>query len=356
MVVISTRTPRFAISQRKPRFVALAVLVLSFGATGYCGKANAAGAHHASGAALVRRWNKIAIDASGLDHTPVPPGDSRVFGEQLGPGRSSRAMAIVHIAIFDAINAISGGCRTYTGIHPDPAASMDSAIVIAAHDTLAALFPSQSSKFETLMNIDLSAMPVGQGNAKAKGIALGHTAANAILALRANDGSQIPDPHVGVDFIPSLLPGMWRQDPISLLGLAMGAYWGDVQPFVLASSSQYRAPVPPALNSPEYTSAYPEYTSAYDDVKSIGGDGIGTPTTRTPEQTQVGIFWAYDGTPSLCAPPRLYNQIAVHIADQMGTSADVEKFSRLLRPAWATAMTQPSAIADGHRWVRRPAI
>ena len=55
---------------------------------------------------VIHRWNQIAIDASGLDHTPVPPGDPRVFGEQLGPGRSSRAMAIVHIAIFDTVNAV----------------------------------------------------------------------------------------------------------------------------------------------------------------------------------------------------------------------------------------------------------
>ena len=56
----------------------------------------------------LQHWNQIAIDASGLDHTPVAPGETRVFGEQLGPGRASRAMAIVHIAIFEAVNAIAG--------------------------------------------------------------------------------------------------------------------------------------------------------------------------------------------------------------------------------------------------------
>ena len=61
------------------------------------------------------RWNQIAIDASGLDHTPVRSGEARVFGEQLGPGRSSRAIAIVHIAIFDAVNAIAGGYRSFSG-------------------------------------------------------------------------------------------------------------------------------------------------------------------------------------------------------------------------------------------------
>src|ERR1700682_1106141 len=64
----------------------------------------------------LHRWNQIAIDASGLDHTPVAIGEHRVFGEQLGPARASRAMAIVHIAMFDAMNGIIGGYESYTGV------------------------------------------------------------------------------------------------------------------------------------------------------------------------------------------------------------------------------------------------
>jgi hypothetical protein len=64
----------------------------------------------------------------------------------------------------------------------------------------------------------------------------------------------------------------------------------------------------------------PEYTAAYNEAKRLGGDGINTPTERTADQTHLGLFWAYDGTPSLCAPPRLYNQIALQIAGQMGSS------------------------------------
>src|SRR5205823_961111 len=87
------------------------------------------------------------------------------------------------------------------------------------------------------------------------------------------------------------------------------------------SSAQFRAPLPPALNSGEYAQAFAE-------VNAIGGDGIVTSTGRTAEQTTTGIFWAYDGTPSLCAPPRLYNQITMQIADQMDT--DVIELTRLL--------------------------
>src|SRR5215472_13562400 len=124
--------------------------------------ASATGADNQGAAGLVRHWNSIALDAAGLDDTPVGPGEERVFGEQLGPGRSSRAMAIVHIAMFDAINAISGRFHTYTGIHGHRRASMDAAIVQAAHDTLASLYPSQASKFDSLLTQDLNSIHTGR--------------------------------------------------------------------------------------------------------------------------------------------------------------------------------------------------
>jgi membrane-associated phospholipid phosphatase len=80
----------------------------------------------------------------------------------------------------------------------------------------------------------------------------------------------------------------------------------------MLSASQFRAAPPPSLTSTRYT-------AAYDEVKRLGGDGITTPTDRTPQQTIAGIYWAYDGTPNLSAPPRLYNQITVVIANQRGT-------------------------------------
>jgi len=256
----------------------------------------------------LHRWNLIAINASGLDHTPVPPGDPRVFGEELGPGRSARAMAIVHIAMFDALNAIDRKYHSYTNVtsfnHP---ISDQAAIAQAAHDTLVALYPSQTAAFDARLAEDLS--QVRNHQQRANGVDLGQRVAAAILTMRHNDGSQIPEPHIGVDYFPSDQPGHWRQDPISLIPLALGAHWGECLPFVMTSGDQFRCPTPPALTSDAYTTAYNE-------VKAIGGDNITTPSTRTPEQTFIAVFWAYDGTPSLCAPPRLYNQITVQIADQ----------------------------------------
>jgi len=269
----------------------------------------------------LHHWNEIAINASGLDHTPVAPEENRIFGEQLGPGRSSRAMAIVHIAIFDAINAITGQYQEYSSLQSvREDTSVDCAMAQAAHDTLTAMYPSQSASFDQALAEDLDGIPAGRS--KTNGIDLGHRAAEACLVLRGSDGSQGAELRMGIGFIPSNDPGKWRQDPISLNPLALGANWGAVTPFVLSSGAQFRAPVPPGMTSPEYTSAYNE-------AKRLGGDGIVTPTERTAEQTEIGIFWAYDGTPSLCAPPRLYNQIAVQIAEQKHTD-DVAELARLL--------------------------
>lgn len=279
----------------------------------------------------VHLWNQVALYATGLDHTPVAPGENRVFGEQLGPTRSSRAMAIVHIAIFDAANAISGKFKSYTGVTAHNPVSTDAAIGQAAHDTLAALYPSQTSSFDSLLAEVLAG--IKNKNAKANGIDLGQRVAAAILAMRVDDGSQTKEPHVGVDYFTSNQPGHWRQDPISLIPLALGAHWDECTPFVLQASNQFRVPPPPAMTSNDYT-------TAYDEAKSFGGDGIITPTVRTNGETFIGTFWAYDGTPSLCAPPRLYNQITVQIADQMklGTD-DLARLLALVNTAMAdTAM------------------
>ena len=278
------------------------------------------GSRRHKAASAVHHWNGIAIDASGLDHTPVAADEDRVFGEQFGPTRASRAMAIVHIAMFEAVNAIAGRYQSYAGVEAaSHLTSMDAAVAQAAHDTLTALFPSQKASFDQQLAEDLSS--VHGTHARELGIALGQRAAAAILALRSDDGSARSEPRVGVDFITGNEPGDWRQDPISRSPIALGAYWSAVKPFVLASSKQFRVRPPPALDSAEYATAFAE-------VKALGGDGIVTQTLRTPEQTEIGIFWAYDGTPSLCAPPRLYNQITMQIADQMGT--DVVSLARLL--------------------------
>lgn len=273
----------------------------------------------------VLRWNQIAIDASGLDHTPVAAGEARTFGEQLGPTRASRAIAIVHIAIFDAVNAIDGGFESYTRTDRVPSyASMKAAVAQAGHDALVALFPSQTATFDAALAEDLS--HVADGLAKAIGVDLGHRTAAAILKLRQNDGSEITTTYTFRD-----QPGFWRSDPLNPGQPALGWDWHGVKPFVLNSATQFRAAVPPSIDSAEYA-------KAYDEAKQVGGDGVVTPTTRTAEQTLIGTYWAYDGTPSLCAPPRLYNQITRQIAaDQHLNVVQIARLLALVNVAMADA-------------------
>ncbi|MGE0480907.1 MAG: chloroperoxidase [Phycisphaerae bacterium] len=273
----------------------------------------------------VLKWNQIAVDTSGLDHAPLQPGETRAFGHQLGPTRSSRAMAIAHIAMFDAVNAIIQEYQSYTRLPAmDEPASLPAAIAQAAHDALVSLYPSHAQRLDALLADELDAIPAGL--LRDNGVELGAAAAAAILRMRESDGAEVAEPYES-----SPMPGRWRRDPINPNQEPLGEEWYHVQPFAMNSVTQFRCPPPPDLASAEYAAAYAE-------VLAIGGDGIVTPTIRTEEQTQIGIFWAYDGTPSLCAPPRLYNQITRQIADEQGTAGtDTARLLALVNVAMADA-------------------
>jgi hypothetical protein len=312
--------------------------------------------HESPGADTTRRllfWNEIALKANARDHARVPP-------DQGGPVRTARAFAIVHVAMFDAFNAIVGGFESYTGLdpasrdedcdrdnedgdrdnrgnhdnrdnHDRSRASIDAAITQAAGDTLIALFPSQAEDIEAIQRADLKTIP--NGPAKAAGRKVGRRAAEAILERRSNDGSQQPEPLYNVPggYIPNPAIGKWRQDPISRNPIALGAFSNKIKPFVILSNDQFSAIPPPALTSAAYAKAFNE-------VKRLGGDGVVTPTERTAEQTIIGIFWAYDGTPFLGTNERFYNQIAVKISEQMGTRGiELARLLALVNVAMADA-------------------
>ena len=122
---------------------------------------------------------------------------------------------------------------------------------------------------------------------------------------------------------------------MSQLPVALGAFWGEVKPFVMSSSVQFRVPPPPALQSRAYAAAFRE-------VKRLGGDGVITPTRRTVNQTSTGIFWAYDGVPSLCAPPRLVQPDYDHHWRSRWNS-DFFELTRLL------ALVNVAMADSGHR-------
>jgi hypothetical protein len=314
-----------------------------------CLLAAAAACHHGSDrdeqgtlpAALVREWNAAAVDASGLDHTPSDQGPPHTFGHQLGPCRASRAMAIVHVAMFEAANAILGDFDSLVGLpRAGAAASPRAALAQAARDTLTALFPSQMPLFDARLAATLAAEP--DGDVEDEGIALGRAAAQAVLAERIGDGSYHSEPVIGVDYSCSEMPGRWRIDPVSLNPVALGARWPEVAPWILQSAEQFRAPPPPSIDSQQYAIAYAE---AY----AFGGDGVSTPTLRQPHQTFIATFWAYDGTPSLCAPPRLYNQLLTTIAADRDTRGfDLARLLALANVAMAD--TAVAAWESKYHW------
>ena len=206
---------------------------------------------------MVLRWSEVGMEAAKVDHGLNYP------TEQFGPTRTARAMAIESVAIYDAVAAIDGTYQPYlTHTTAAPDASMDAAVAQAGHDTLAGLYTHQAATFDQVLAADLSAIPDGLG--KQAGIALGKLTAANILAARANDGSQKDAPGQPVNFTYGTQPGDWQADPLHPNAQPLTPDWGSVTPFAMTSGTQFRLPPPPALDSPEYASAFNE-------VKTLGG-------------------------------------------------------------------------------------
>src|SRR5262249_21748011 len=148
-------------------------------------------------------WNANAIEVNRVSYS------GNVANDEFGPTRSSRALAIEHIAMFDAWNSINNKFTPYLAIAPNSNnASDEAAVAQAAHDTLLAMYPSQQTFIDTALNTSLAR--IADGKKKDRGIAVGKYVANAILTARANDGSQIPG-----SYIPDGLPGHHIQDPLN---------------------------------------------------------------------------------------------------------------------------------------------
>lgn len=239
---------------------------------------------------VVLEWNSIAMNALRTDTTHP------------GPTWASRNLAMMHAAMFDAVNAINGQYEPYlVNMRAPRQTSMTAAAASAAHHVLETLYPSMESTFDAALGRDLAAIP--DNPRKSMGVELGHYVAEQILAARAEDGSATDD-----TYIPKNMPGSWQ--PTAPDGSpALGANWPGVTPFVIEDLSDFRAPPPPAMNSAEYTAAFNE-------VKRLGAANS---TERTAEQTEIAIFWAYDygamGTPVV-----LFNQIGQRVARQTHNS------------------------------------
>jgi len=190
------------------------------------------------------------------------------------PPRGLIRLAMVHVAIYDAVNAIEGYPFTSYAARPNviTPASPEAATAAAAHDMLVALFPGQQADLDANYAASLALIP--DGPAKTNGISVGQQAAAGILSFRANDGRDAVAP-----YIPGSGPGVWIPTPPGFLA-AQAPEVAYVRPFTLNSPSQFRAEEPPDLSSDTWARDYNE-------TKSLGA---ATGSTRTPEQTDLARF------------------------------------------------------------------
>jgi membrane-associated phospholipid phosphatase len=248
-----------------------------------------------STADVVTDWNIVALNAIRANRTPPPV--------------ASRALAILHVAIYDAVNGISRTHESYAVESAVPAsASTEAAASAAAHTVLITLFPIDAASFDYLHATVLAA--ISDGPQKDHGIAWGETVARQILVLRADDGSNAlvaPPPFSGA--------GFWQPTP-PLNAPFLLPQWGSVAPFVMPAGDAFRPPGPPGLASEDYLADLAE-------VKALGA-AVGS--IRTPEQTEIALFWA-DGAGTE-TPPGHWNSIARQVGTGLGNT--IEQNARLL--------------------------
>ncbi len=280
-------------------------------------------------------WNAIALRAIRLAAVPGP--------------LQGRALAIVHVAIFDALNGIE---RRFTPIHVDAGAphgaSRRAAVAQAAYTALVAQFPAQASQLTMDLETSLAgiapAAAIEHSESIRRGREWGEHVANAVVAWRNADGLNPPaSPYLG-----SLAVGKWRPTPPgNLPGLVPTL--ATTQPFVIPTPSSFRPAGPPPLASPEYAASVNE-------VKSVGEL---VSATRTPDQTESALFWAgtvgsfwnraaadaaVERHTSLSQNARLFALLNVAVADAQIACWDSKYYFELWRPITAIRL----ASTDGN--------
>jgi hypothetical protein len=205
--------------------------------------------------------------------------------------------AIVQLAVFEAVNAITGDYEPYLGIvEGPPDASVEAAAIAAAHRTLVALRPGSAAALDDLRAASLAAIP--DGPEKDAGIEVGEDAAAVILELRADDGWDAVVPYT-----PGSDPGDWTPAP-PVFAPAFHPHWGLVTPFGLEDGSQFRLPPPPALHTGRYAKDYNE-------VMLLGH--VDSPF-RPQDRTDVARFYATS------SPVQVWNQAARQVSADQGLS------------------------------------
>ena len=229
----------------------------------------------------------------------------RTQGVQPPTIHSTRNFAMLHGAIYDAVDNITGDFTPYLVRLPDVSrkASQPAAADQAAHDVLVSLYPTFQSALDTELQADLSRIP--DGKSKTDGIAIGQAVAAQMLAFRSNDGSGATPPV----YQPINRPGFYQLTPPDFTP-ADFTHWPNVTPFAIARADEFLPAPPPELKSDTYTQSFNE-------VMHVGESDS---KTRTADQTQIGQFW--NGKIQ-----NYWNEIAQTAA--LGNHLDLEKSARL---------------------------
>ena len=246
---------------------------------------------------VVLQWNRVLME------TVLTPGQHPAT---IMPVRS---YAMMHAAMFDAVNSIDGSHTSYlTDIPGSQNASIEAAGAQAAHDVLAALYPTRVSVFDAGLAISLQGIEEYRAQ---QGIRVGQIVAERMLAARANDGWNVTPPPYS---LPTT-PGNWQPAPPANAAAAF-THYPSVLPFAITSATQFAPNAPPAMTSAQYAADLNE-------VKELGSVNS---LTRTADQTQVARLWANVNTPTNFL--LVWNNVArtVSVAQQIST---VEK-ARLL--------------------------
>jgi hypothetical protein len=234
-----------------------------------------------------------------------------------GPGAPGhRMMAGVQVAVYDAVSSIGGKHKPYVSKVDAPAgASVDAAVAAANRAVLAQLMPAEKDAIEGAYRDAIAKVP--DGAAKADGIAVGEKAAAAVLARMANDGANAPD-----TYVPHTTPGRYVPTMIPVANA-----WTKRKPWVLDRPDQFRPGPPPDLDSETWARDYQE-------VMQLGAR---TGSTRTPQQTEIAMFWEE-------TRPLVYHPVVRSVALQPGRS--VEQNARLFAAATMAADDALIAVFD----------
>jgi len=211
----------------------------------------------------VTEWNEIAVATAAAGRH--------------GASDASRTTALVHAAIFDAVNAIEARYSPYKiKVAAPPGASAEAAAVAAAHGVLARLYPGQKSVLDQASAKSLGR--IAEGSARTDGIAVGEKVGTEMVALRANDGATASN-----TYRPVTAPGVYV-----VTTLPVSSHWGRVTPWVLERGSQFRPGPPPPLTSSDWAR----------DCKEVSELGGKKSAARTAEQTDIARFWTVVGPAS----------------------------------------------------------